>query len=85
MVVAGLLGFLFVAPVAAPARESASALTGCPGYTDHLHKARAYLERSERANAIAELKRARESLRSCEEAQGDETALAACASWIHKS
>ena len=76
LVVTGLLGFLLVAPLATPAGESASGLTGCPGYTDHLRNARAYLVRSDRANAIAELKRARESLRGCEAAQASETALA---------
>ena len=85
MVITGLLGFLFVVPVATPAGESPSALTECPGYADHLRNARAYLERSDRISAIAELKLARESLRGCEEAQASETGLAARATAIQAS
>ncbi len=72
-----LVGFLLVESPAARADDSEAALAGCPGYMDHLRNARAYLARSDRSNALAELKRARESLQACEQAEAGETELAA--------
>ena len=72
---------VLLAPLAARSEDSARAMTECPGYADHLRNARAYLERADRQNALAELKRARDSLSSCGTTQADETALAACAVW----
>jgi hypothetical protein len=66
-------------PVVATAGESRATIAGCPGYVDHLRTARAYLERKDRGNAVAELKKARESLRECEATQASETALACVA------
>jgi hypothetical protein len=77
----GTLGaFLILAPQSAHSADSETASLGCPGYAEHLRTARAYLASSDRANAVAELKRARESLRACEEAQAGDTMLAACTS-----
>lgn len=70
-----LAGGLFATIVNA-GDASNRALGGCPGYTEHLRNARAYLEHADRPNAVAELKRAREAIHSCEEAQAGETVLA---------
>jgi hypothetical protein len=85
LVAVGILAAVLATPRAAQSEDLRQAATRCTDYADHLRNARAYLESSDREKAVAELKRARESLRSCEKAQGDETALAACASWIHTS
>jgi hypothetical protein len=85
LVAMAILAAVLATPRAAQSKDLWQAATRCTGYADHLRNARAYLESADRENALAELKRARESLRSCEKAQGDETALAACASWTHTS
>ncbi|MGH7899607.1 MAG: hypothetical protein ACREQQ_16760 [Candidatus Binatia bacterium] len=72
-----LLTAVVLAPVVARAQSRDEAAASCPGYADHLRNARTYLERSDRKSALAELKRAREALRGCEEAEVDETAFAA--------
>jgi len=74
--VCALLAFSLLVPAAA--RSDDSEVADCPGYADHLRNARAYLERSDRASALDELKRAEEALHGCEAAQASETALAAC-------
>jgi hypothetical protein len=70
-----------LAPLAARSEDSDSAMAECPGYADHLRNAQAYLEHADRQNALAELKRARDSLSTCDTAQADETALAARPVW----
>ncbi len=85
LVAVGILAAVLMTPRAAQSENLRQAGTRCRDYADHLRNARAYLESADRENALAELKRARESLRSCEKARGDETALAACASWTHTS
>jgi hypothetical protein len=75
-----LLASWLISTPAVRADDSRSVIDQCPGYADHLRVARAYLERSDRANALVELKQARELLRVCEETQATETALAARAS-----
>ena|ERR1051326_2047137 len=79
---ASILAFAFIGPSAAYSEEQERAVAECPAYADHLRSARAYLEHSDRSNALAELRRARESLEACQNAQADETALAACATSI---
>jgi hypothetical protein len=68
---------MLFAPLAARSEDSDRAMTECPGYVDHLRNAQAYLEHADRQNALAELKRARDSLSTCDTAQADETELAA--------
>jgi hypothetical protein len=72
---------VLLSPLAARSEGPDRAMTECPGYADHLRNARAYLEHADRQNALAELKRARDSLSACDTAQADETALAARAVW----
>lgn len=80
-----IVGAVLVTPCVVRSQDEGVAITSCPGYVDHLRNARQYLGRSERASALVELKRARESLRYCEEADADEIALAARASSPHSS
>lgn len=77
---AAILAAISAWPVGARSADVEHAHIGCADYADHLRNARAHLARSDREQALAELQRARESLRSCEEAQSGETALAARAS-----
>ena len=79
ILVASIVAFASIGPSAAHSEEQERAVTECPAYADHLRSARAYLEHSDRSSALAELRRARESLETCQNAQADETALAACA------
>ena len=56
--------------VVSPAAESvaargASMADSCPPYSARLRSARAYLERGDRAGAIAALREAREALKAC--------------------
>jgi hypothetical protein len=46
-------------------REPRAAANSCSDYRAHLARARSYLERGERAGALAELRRARALLQSC--------------------
>jgi len=80
-----LLGFSSTTPAIAESEDSQSAVTECPGYADHLRIARAYLERSDRRNALFELKQARELLRECQAEEESENALASRATWHHAS
>lgn len=77
---AAVTALLGAAPMAWP-RDVATESSKCPGYLDHLRNARLYLEHSDREHALAELKHARDSLRSCDQAQAAESALAARALW----
>jgi len=82
---AALLASTLAGSSLARADDSKNVIDDCPGYADHLRIARAYLERSDRTNALVELKQARELLRECEETQATETALAARATSDHSS
>ena len=44
---------------------------GCRDYRNHLERARSYLERGDRAGALAELRRARAALQSCRHSDGE--------------
>jgi hypothetical protein len=76
---------MLIAPRIVRSEEIGQTLRSCPGYADHLRNARQYLERSDRASAVRELKRAREALESCSGAQASETAIAASAPQVHES
>ena len=83
-----LLGFSSMTPAIAESDDSADSqrsITECPGYANHLRIARAYLERSDRRNALFELKQARELLRECQAEQESESALASRAASHHAS
>jgi hypothetical protein len=68
------LGSLIAVPGVA---RATSAGTPCPGYVDHLRRARAYLKGGQRTAAVTELRRASNALGRCIHEEASEDSLLA--------